>query len=105
MTDWESLVPRVRTLQCEDEVAGLAVSSQYIVCQFWVQPEIYVFCRRSLAKLRELHGHEYGGQSVAAQAPQQTLPATIPPTKLCFGFVATATGGCRCIVRAGRTAA
>ena len=72
MTDWESLVPRVRSLQCEDEVAGLAVSSQYIVCQFWVQPEISVFCRRSLAKLRELQGHEYGGQSVAAQAPQQT---------------------------------
>ena len=65
MTDWESLVPRISRLVCEDEVSGLAVNKNFIVCQFWIQPEIAVFSRGSLELFRLLEGHEYGGQCVA----------------------------------------
>ena len=65
MTDWESLIPRISRLVCEDEVSGLDVNRNYIVCQFWIQPEIAVFSRNSLELLRLLEGHEYGGQCVA----------------------------------------
>ena len=65
MTDWESLIPRISRLVCEDEVSGLDVNKKFIVCQFWIQPEIAVFSRQSLELIRLLEGHEYGGQCVA----------------------------------------
>ena len=52
MTDWESLIPTVSRLVCEDEVSGLAVNKKYIICQFWIQPEIAVFSRYSLELVR-----------------------------------------------------
>lgn len=52
MTDWDSLVPAVSRLVCEDEVSGLAVNKKHIICQFWIQPEIAVFSRHSLELLR-----------------------------------------------------
>ena len=81
MTDWTCPCPRVSRLVCEDEVSGLAVNKKYIICQFWIQPEIAVFSRHSLELLRWvpdvvltsdnishfrlLDGHEYGGQCVS----------------------------------------
>ena len=65
MTDWESLIPRISRLVCEDEVSGLDANRKYIICQFWIQPEIAVFSRGSLELIRLLEGHEYGGQCVA----------------------------------------
>lgn len=65
MTDWGSLVPRVSRLVCEDEVSGLAVNKRFIICQFWIQPEIAVFSRYNLEQVRLLEGHEYGGQCVS----------------------------------------
>ena len=78
MTDWTCPCPRVSRLVCEDEVSGLAINKKYIICQFWIQPEIAVFSRHSLELLRWdeqsswhhhhqchfriLEGHEYGGQ-------------------------------------------
>ena len=52
MTDWTCPCPRVSRLVCEDEVSGLAVNKKYIICQFWIQPEIAVFSRHSLELLR-----------------------------------------------------
>ena len=52
MTDWDSLVPAVSRLVCEDEVSGLAVNKKHIICQFWIQPEIAVFSRYSLELVR-----------------------------------------------------
>ena len=39
------LPTQVSRLVCEDEVSGLAVTELYIICQYWVQPEIAVFAR------------------------------------------------------------
>ena len=52
MTDWTCPCPRVSRLVCEDEVSGLAINKKYIICQFWIQPEIAVFSRHSLELLR-----------------------------------------------------
>ena len=69
--------------QAEDEVTGLAVSSNYIVAQvnkkglkinlkteiisafqFFLEPELHVFDRNTHQLLHRLEGHEYGGQAV-----------------------------------------
>ena len=52
MTDWGCPIPKVSRLVCEDEVSGLAVNKRYIICQFWIQPEIAVFSRYNLELVR-----------------------------------------------------
>merc|ERR1719309_128101 len=63
-TDWESVNYEVKKFSCEDEVTGLAVSDDYIVTQYFMEPAIDVFDRSSLELLHRLEGHEYGGQAV-----------------------------------------
>ena len=48
----------------EDEVTGLAVSEDYIVAQFFLEPAIHVFSRKDRTLLHRLEGHEYGGQAL-----------------------------------------
>jgi len=63
-TDWESVNYVYKKFGCEDEVTGLAVSERYIVAQYFMEPTIDVFDRKSLKRLHRLEGHEYGGQTV-----------------------------------------
>ena len=51
----------------QDEVTGLAVSERFIVAQYFLEPDISVFDRKSLKLLHKLSGHEYGGQTVALE--------------------------------------
>jgi len=63
--DWESVCYQVSNFQAEDEVTGLAVSSDFIVAQFFLEPELHVFDRNTHKLLHRLEGHEYGGQAIA----------------------------------------
>ena len=45
-------------------MTGLAVSERFIVAQYFLEPDIDVFDRKSLKLLHKLSGHEYGGQTV-----------------------------------------
>jgi len=63
-TDWESVNYVYKKFPAEDEVTGLAVSERYIVAQYFMEPTIDVFDRKSLKLLHRLQGHEYGGQTV-----------------------------------------
>jgi len=62
--DWESVNYVVKKFSCEDEVTGLDVSDRYIVAQYFLDPVIDVFDRKSQKLLHRLEGHEYGGQTV-----------------------------------------
>jgi len=62
--DWESVNYKVDQFEVEDEVTGLAVSEDYIVAQFFMEPDIHVFSRKNLSLLHRLTGHDYGGQAV-----------------------------------------
>jgi len=62
--DWESVNYQVTHFPVEDEVSGLAVSSDYIVAQYFQEPELHVFRRKDHQLLHRLEGHEYGGQAV-----------------------------------------
>eukprot|EP00088_Acartia_fossae_P045363 TRINITY_DN4882_c0_g1_i7.p1 TRINITY_DN4882_c0_g1~~TRINITY_DN4882_c0_g1_i7.p1 ORF type:complete len:522 (-),score=121.21 TRINITY_DN4882_c0_g1_i7:334-1899(-) len=62
--DWESVNYKVQNFEVEDEVTGLAVSDEYIVAQFFMEPEIHVFNRENFTLLHRLTGHDYGGQAV-----------------------------------------
>jgi len=64
-TDWESVNYIYKKFPCEDEVTGVAVSERYIVAQYFMEPTIDVYDRKSLKRLHRLEGHEYGGQTVA----------------------------------------
>ena len=48
-------------------MTGLAVSERFIVAQYFLEPDISVFDRKSLKLLHKLSGHEYGGQTVGLQ--------------------------------------
>ena len=45
-------------------MTGLAVSERFIIAQYFLEPDISVFDRKSLKLLHKLSGHEYGGQTV-----------------------------------------
>jgi len=62
--DWESVKYQVSNFPVEDEVTGLAVSQEYIVAQFFQEPEIHVYSRKDLTLIHRLEGHEYGGQAI-----------------------------------------
>eukprot|EP00092_Neocalanus_flemingeri_P075476 GFUD01093493.1.p1 GENE.GFUD01093493.1~~GFUD01093493.1.p1 ORF type:complete len:511 (+),score=129.28 GFUD01093493.1:81-1613(+) len=62
--DWESVNYIVKKFSCEDEVTGMDVSDRYIVAQYFLDPVIDVFDRKSQKLLHHLEGHEYGGQAV-----------------------------------------
>jgi len=62
--DWESVNYVVKRFSCEDEVTGMDVSDRYIVAQYFMDPVIDVFDRKSQKLLYHLEGHEYGGQTV-----------------------------------------
>ena len=62
--DWESVNYVVKRFSCEDEVTGMDVSDRYIVAQYFLDPVIDVFDRKSQKLLHRLEGHEYGGQAV-----------------------------------------
>jgi len=62
--DWESVNYKVENFEVEDDITGLAVSHDYIVAQFYIEPEIHVFSRANLSLLHRLTGHDYGGQAV-----------------------------------------
>lgn len=49
-------------------MTGLAVSERFIIAQYFLEPDISVFDRKSLKLLHKLSGHEYGGQTVGLQA-------------------------------------
>lgn len=63
--DWESVCYQVTQFPADDEVTGLAVSTDYIVAQFFLEPTIHVFSRSTHSLVHTLEGHEYGGQAVA----------------------------------------
>jgi len=63
--DWESVCYQVSHFSVEDEVTGLAVSEEYIVTQFFLEPTIQVFSRKTQKLVHSLEGHEYGGQAIA----------------------------------------
>jgi len=62
--DWESVNYVVKKFGCEDEVTGMDVSDRYIVAQYFLDPIIDVFDRKSQKLIHRLEGHEYGGQTV-----------------------------------------
>lgn len=62
--DWENVCYQVSHFPVEDEVTGLAVSEDYIVAQFFLEPAIHVFSRKDRTLLHRLEGHEYGGQAL-----------------------------------------
>jgi len=62
--DWESVKYAVHKFSCQDEVTGLDVSENYIVAQYFLEPSIDVFDRKTQKLLHRLEGHEYGGQAV-----------------------------------------
>lgn len=62
--DWESVSYQVTQFPAEDEVTGLAVSLDYIVAQYFQEPELHVYGRKDQKLLHRLEGHEYGGQAV-----------------------------------------
>ena len=45
-------------------MTGLAVSDDYIVTQFFLEPAIHVYRRADHKLLHQLEGHEYGGQAI-----------------------------------------
>ena len=51
-------------VSCEDDVTGMDVSDRYIVAQYFLDPVIDVFDRKSQKLIHRLEGHEYGGQAV-----------------------------------------
>ena len=45
----------------QDEVTGVAVSERYIVAQYFMEPTIDVYDRKSLKRLHRLEGREMAG--------------------------------------------
>jgi len=62
--DWESVNYVVKKFSSEEEVTGMDVSDRYIVAQYFLDPIIDVFDRKSQKLIHRLEGHEYGGQAV-----------------------------------------
>lgn len=62
--DWESVNYVVKKFSCEEEVTGMDVSDRYIIAQYFLDPIIDVFDRKSQKLIHRLEGHEYGGQAV-----------------------------------------
>jgi len=62
--DWESVNYVVKKFSSEEEVTGMDVSDRYIVAQYFLDPIIDVFDRKSQKLIHRLEGHEYGGQTV-----------------------------------------
>lgn len=61
--DWESVNYTLSKLPCkEDDISGLDVCQDFVVVQYYIEPGIDVYDRRTLRHLFRLEGHEYGGQ-------------------------------------------
>ena len=51
----------LKYLRFQDEVTGVAVSERYIVAQYFMEPTIDVYDRKSLKRLHRLEGEEMAG--------------------------------------------
>ena len=51
----------LKSLRYQDEVTGVAVSERYIVAQYFMEPTIDVYDRKSLKRLHRLEGREMAG--------------------------------------------
>ena len=51
----------LKSLRYQDEVTGVAVSERYIVAQYFMEPTIDVYDRKSLKRLHRLEGKEMAG--------------------------------------------